>query len=443
MLTGMVETPADKSISHRAVIIASMAIGVSYIHGLLESEDVFSSIHAMRALGAKIDKNTQENYWKITGVGPVGFHAPHNVINMGNSGTSTRLIIGAVASHNFDVFISGDESLSRRPMGRVTEPLALGGASSRLSQERYLPLQISGSEFALPIEYQSNIASAQIKSALLLYGLNVAGTTRILEPSLSRDHSEIMLKHFGADIICEQTKDGFFQVSLTGVQRLVATDITIAGDISSAAFLIAASLIVEGSNLLLTNVGLNPTRTGLLDVLLRMGADITISNEHQLGGEKVGDVRVRHSQLKAIEIEPEIAPRMIDEYPILAVIAAFAEGKTKMQGLAELTVKESNRLKAVVEGLQLVGVQCDYGDDWLEVSGNRGKQVRGTMQGISVKTAHDHRIAMSFLIIGLHSERGVHIDDVSAIATSFPNFFQIFEKLGFDLIRQDDNNVEN
>ncbi len=433
-LSAVVQAPGDKSISHRAVILASMAMGTSKITGLLEGEDVLSTLGAMRALGADIGK--QDHVWQITGVGPLGFSQPKQGLDLGNSGTSIRLIMGAVAAYPFDVFFSGDDSLSRRPMARVAKPLALGGAVARLREGRFLPLHICGSSLPLPIEYESPVASAQIKSALLLYGLNVTGTTTVIEPRLSRNHSEIMLKEFGAELTSQQLADGRFQASLDGVQTLRATDISVAGDISSAAFMIIAALIVKDSEVTITNVGLNHSRTGLLDVLWRMGADIAIINGTMSSGEQVGDLRVRYSELKGIEIEAEIAPRMIDEYPILAVVAAFAKGPSTMLGLKELTVKESNRLLAIARGLAQVGVECEVGEDWLVVTGTGKDYVAGISDSsgndCAILTEHDHRIAMSFLVMGLSSLKPIYVDCVASIATSFPDFFTIFAQLGVE-----------
>ena len=432
-LKGHLSIPGDKSISHRAIMLASIAVGVSHIENLLPSEDVFSTIIAMQQLGAVIEED--DNGFVVTGVGALGLSEPDNVIDMGNSGTSTRLIMGLVASHPMDVFFTGDASLRQRPMARITEPLSKGGVQSYLREGRFLPLQLrGGGSGSLPIQHESKIASAQIKSAILLYGLNVNGITSVIEPTLSRNHSEIMLKSFGAEIESKPLPDGRFETSLCGIQELRATNINVPGDISSAAFLIIAALIVPNSQLTLQHVGLNPTRTGLLDALSMMGADIEIKHQREAGGEQVGDIVVKYSALKGVELDAEIAPRMIDEYPILAVAASFASGKTMMRGLGELKVKESNRLQAIADGLVKIGVDCTIGDDWLEVTGNKQKKVAGLGKNAEpIITHHDHRIAMSFLVMGLYSQSPIYVDSTDSIATSFPDFFDLLAQAGADL----------
>ncbi len=429
-LSGSLSVAGDKSISHRAVIFASMAQGVSRIENLLTGEDVLCSMAIMQQLGARIT-SADDGIVQIQGVGSLGFAEPDNVLDMGNSGTSARLIMGAVASHPIDVFISGDDSLRKRPMSRIATPLSLGGVQSNMRAGKFLPLHLRGAKLPLPIEYESPVASAQIKSALLLYGLNVTGTTSIIEPSLSRNHTEIMLQSFGVDIACEALADGRYQVSLDGVQTLQAQDINVPGDISSAAFLMVAGLIVKGSAITLQHVGLNPTRTGLLEILQQMGADITVQNQRQSGGEQVGDIVVKYSRLKGINVPQDIAPRMIDEYPILAVAASFAEGETLMTGLNELKVKESNRLQSIADGLSLVGIKYELGDDWIKIFGNGQQQVTGQEKDApAIATHHDHRIAMSFLVMGLCSQRPIYVDETASIATSFPSFFASLTILG-------------
>ncbi len=428
-LKGRLSIPGDKSISHRSMMLASIANGVSHIENLLQSEDVFSTMIAMQQLGATIEE--ERNGFRVHGVGALGLSQPDNVIDMGNSGTSVRLIMGLVSSHPMEVFFTGDESLRKRPMARITTPLAKGGVQSDLREGRFLPLHLRGGDDCLPIAHESLVASAQVKSALLFYGLNVNGTTSVIEPSLSRNHSEIMLRSFGAELQCEQLADGRFQTSVNGVQELQGTDINVPGDISSAAFLIVAALIVPDSELILQHVGLNPTRTGLLDVLWQMGADIEIQHERETGGEKVGDIVVKYGPLKAVDLDADIAPRMIDEYPILAVVASFAKGVTIMRGLGELKVKESDRLQAIADGLKKAGVAYKMGDDWLEVTGSNQKKNRGLEKNaLPIATYHDHRIAMSFLIMGLHSKAPIYVDDTLSIGTSFPNFFELFTEAG-------------
>ena len=430
-LRGTLPIPGDKSISHRAIMLAGIAHGVSHVENLLTSEDVFSTITAMQQLGATITESA--NGFTIRGVGALGLSAPDNVIDMGNSGTSVRLLMGLVAAHPFEVFFTGDESLRKRPMARITTPLAKGGVQAKLREDRYLPLHLKGGADNLPIQHESKVASAQIKSALLLYGLNVNGRTSVIEPTLSRNHTEIMLQSFGVEVVSQKLADGRFESAVQGVQELKATDIHVPGDISSAAFLIVAALIVPDSVLTLSHVGLNPTRTGLLEVLQKMGADIEIKHQRVMGGEQVGDIIVKHGALQAVDLEAEIAPRMIDEYPILAVAASFAKGVSVMRGLGELKVKESNRLQAIYDGLQAIGVDCKIGDDWLEVAGSNGKALRGLVKGApAIETHHDHRIAMSFLLMGLGCKQPVYIDDTASIATSFPNFFELLAQVGIE-----------
>ncbi|MCH9852607.1 MAG: 3-phosphoshikimate 1-carboxyvinyltransferase [Alphaproteobacteria bacterium] len=428
-LQGQLPIPGDKSISHRAIMLAGIAHGVSHVENLLTSEDIFSTITAMQQLGATITESA--NGFTIRGCGALGLTAPDNVIDMGNSGTSVRLLMGLVAAHPIEAFFTGDESLRKRPMARITTPLAKGGVQTKLREDRYLPLHLKGGADNLPIQHESKVASAQIKSALLLYGLNVNGRTSVIEPTLSRNHTEIMLQSFGAEVSAVQLADGRFESAVQGVQELRATDIHVPGDISSAAFLIVAALIVPDSVLTLSHVGLNPTRTGLLEVLQKMGASIEIKHQRVMGGEQVGDIIVKHSALQAIDLGAEIAPRMIDEYPILAVAASFAKGVSVMRGLGELKVKESNRLQAIYDGLQAVGMACKIGDDWLEVTGSNGKTLRGLDKNApAIKTHHDHRIAMSFLLMGLGCKAPVYIDDTASIATSFPNFFELLAQIG-------------
>ena len=424
-LAGDVRVPGDKSISHRALMIGAVAIGETRIHGLLEGEDVLNTAQAMRGLGAEVTRD-DSGVWHVHGVGVGGLSEPNNVIDMGNSGTGARLLTGLVAAHPFACHITGDASLRSRPMARIIAPLQEMGARFIARAGGRLPMAVIGAEMPLPIDYTLPVASAQVKSAILLGGLNTAGITTVVEPQPTRDHSELMLRHFGADISVEDLPGGGRRIALTGQPELTGHEVRVAGDPSSAAFPAVAALIVPGSRVTLRHVGLNPLRDGLYRTLVEMGADIRFENRRDEAGEPVADLIVSHGPLRAVDVPPERAPSMIDEYPILAIAAAFAEGTTVMRGLAELRVKESDRLSAIAAGLKANGVRVEVGDDSLTIHGTGGK----VMGNGTVATHLDHRIAMSFLVLGLASEQPVTVDDGAMIATSFPGFAPLMAGLG-------------
>ena len=414
-LTGTLKVPGDKSISHRALMFGALALGETRIAGLLEGEDVLRTAAAMRALGAEIVQGAQG--WTVTGRGVGGLREPEDVLDMGNSGTAARLLAGILASSPGFAVMTGDASLRRRPMKRVTDPLTACGARFESRSGGRLPLAIHGAVDALPLEYRLPVASAQVKSAILLCGLNAAGITRVIEPAATRDHSENMLRHFGAEV--SVTIEGMGRViTLRGQPELVAADIVVPGDPSSAAFPIVAALLVPRSVLRLQGIGLNPLRTGLFACLREMGGDIVVENERLEGGEPVGDLIVCHATLRGIDVPPERAPSMIDEFPILAEAAAFAHGTTRMCGLHELRVKESDRLAATAALLECNGARVEIVGDDLLVHGT-GRPAPG---GGLVRTHMDHRLAMSALVLGLASEQPVRVDDGSFIDTSFPGF---------------------
>ncbi len=424
-LTGRIRVPGDKSISHRSLMLGALAVGETRVTGLLEGEDVLATAAAMRAMGATI--NREENgTWSIHGVGVGGLLQPAQPLDMGNSGTSTRLLMGLVASHPITATFVGDASLSKRPMGRVIDPLSQIGAEFEASEGGRLPLTLRGISPAMPTTYRLPVASAQVKSAVLLAGLNTAGTTTVIEPVPTRDHSERMLKGFGADLSVEE-KDGERVITLKGEAELKAQTITVPGDPSSAAFFVVAALLVPGSDLVVENVGLNPTRAGLFDVLRQMGGSIEELDRREVGGEPVADLRVRYSKLKGIAVDPAVAPSMIDEFPVLFVAAALAEGVTTTTGLDELRVKESDRLTSMAEALAAAGVQLEEHEDGLTIHGSGGAPLRGTANA-RVKTHLDHRIAMAMAIAGLASTDGVLVDDTRPIATSFPTFADLLEQ---------------
>jgi 3-phosphoshikimate 1-carboxyvinyltransferase len=421
-LKGRIKVPGDKSMSHRALMFGAVAIGQTRITGLLEAEDVVNSAKAMAALGAKTEK-LPDGTWLVDGVGVGGLKSPKGDLDFGNSGTGVRLAMGLMASTDLTARCIGDASLSKRPMGRVTKPLSAFGTRFETSEGDRLPLKLHGAANAKPINYILPVASAQVKSAVLLAGLNTKGVTTVIEPIATRDHTERMLKSFGAKISVVM-KDGARHISIEGQHELKAQDLEIPGDPSSAAFPMVAALITEGSDIVIENIMLNPTRTGLIETLIEMHGDITIENRRVAGGEDVGDLHVKYSRLKGVRIPPERAPSMIDEYPILSVAASFAEGTTRMEGLEELRVKESDRLNAVEAGLQANGVATASGHDWLEVHGG------GAPGGGKVTTHMDHRIAMSFLVMGLASRLHTKIDDSAFIATSFPGFTELLNGIG-------------
>jgi 3-phosphoshikimate 1-carboxyvinyltransferase len=421
-LKGTIRVPGDKSMSHRSLMFGAIAKGETVVEGLLEAEDVVNTAKAMAALGASVERS-KDGKWHIKGVGINGLKSPRAPLDFGNSGTGVRLAMGLMASTPLVVRCVGDASLSKRPMGRVTKPLAQFGARFETSEGDRLPLTLHGAPKPQAMTYTLPMASAQVKSAVLLAGINTPGTTVVIEPVATRDHTERMLKAFGAKI--ETTvKNGARHIALMGKQELKAQKISIPGDPSSAAFPIVAALITEGSEILIENIMLNPTRTGLITTLQEMGGSIVLENRREAGGEEVADLRVKSSKLHGISVPADRAPSMIDEYPILAVAASFAEGTTRMNGLEELRVKESDRLAAVEAGLSANGVKTQSGPDWLEVHGG------GAPGGGKVVTHMDHRIAMSFLVMGLASRIHTTVDDASFIATSFPGFAELMNGLG-------------
>lgn len=426
-LSGRVRVAGDKSISHRSLMLGGLAIGTTRITGLLEGEDILATAAAMRALGAMVEREGP-GAWRVDGTGVGGLAEPDGVLDMGNAGTGARLLVGLLASHDLTAFLTGDASLRRRPMQRVIGPLEQFGARFVSRRGGRLPLAITGAREATAIDYRLPVASAQVKSAVLLAGLNATGTTRVIEPEATRDHTERMLQHFGASIARgEQNGEGI--IELRGEAVLRGADVLVPADPSSAAFPMAAALLVPGSDVTLTDLCLNPGRIGLIETLREMGADLTVDNQREMNGELIGDIRVRHSSLKGVTVPPERAPSMIDEYPVLAAIAAFAEGRTTMLGVGELRVKESDRLAATATGLAACGVKADADEDTLTVTG--GGLVTGNAEvGNAIATHLDHRIAMAFAVLGLGSQDGVRVDDAGPIATSFPDFVPLMNGLG-------------
>ena len=425
-LSGSINVPGDKSISHRSLMLSALAVGESRVEGLLEGEDVLATAAAMRAMGADISKDA-DGIWHIHGVGVGGLLQPDGPLDMGNSGTSTRLLLGLVASHAITATFVGDASLSKRPMARVTDPLSRMGASFTSSPGDRLPLTMRGACPAVPLDYRLPVASAQVKSAILLAGLNTPGITRIVEPVPTRDHSEKMLKGFGADLEVEVEADGTRIITLRGEAELLPQSITVPGDPSSAAFPMVAALLVPGSKVTIANVGLNATRAGLVDLLREMGGDIIVENPRQVGGEPVGDLVATASSLKGVDPDPARAPSMIDEYPVAFIAAALAEGRSIFRGLEELRVKESDRIATMAAGLRAIGVQVEELEDGIVIEGSNGTLLPG---GGPIATKLDHRIAMSFAIAGLVSSNGVTIDDMRPVATSFPGFTALLQSLG-------------
>jgi len=418
-LTGTIRVPGDKSISHRSIMLGALAVGETRVTGLLEGEDVLSTAAAMRAMGAEVER-TREGEWRVHGVGVGGLLQPAQALDMGNSGTSTRLLMGLVASHGITASFIGDASLSKRPMGRVIEPLSRMGAEFTASPGGTLPLMLRGACPAVPIEYRLPVASAQVKSAVLLAGLNTPGITTVIEPVPTRDHSERMLRGFGAELTVDVDSSGARVIRIRGEAELKPQVIEVPGDPSSAAFFMVAALVVPGSDLTIENVGLNPTRAGLVEVLRAMGGSIEELNRREVGGEPVADLRVRHSALKGIAVDPALAPSMIDEFPALFVAAALAEGTTVTTGLDELRVKESDRLAVMAAALTSAGARLTEQEDGLTIEGTGGEPLPGTTGAIA--THLDHRIAMSMAVAGLASRAGVEVDDTRPIATSFPQF---------------------
>ncbi|MCW2393405.1 3-phosphoshikimate 1-carboxyvinyltransferase [Sphingobium sp. B1D7B] len=427
-LRGTVTVPGDKSISHRSLMLAALAVGESRVSGLLEGEDVLATAAAMRALGAQITRG-EDGVWRIHGVGVGSLTQPATALDMGNSGTSTRLLMGLLASHDLTATFIGDASLSKRPMSRVTTPLGLMGAEFTTAPGGRLPLTMRGITPAVPIEYRLPVASAQVKSAVLLAGLNTPGITRVIEPVPTRDHSERMLRGFGVDLTVETQADGTRIISLTGEAELKPQTLVVPGDPSSAAFPVVAALITPGSDITVTNVGMNPTRTGLFAMLQAMGADLTLTNQREVGGEPVADILARHSTLTGIDVPPEVAPSMIDEFPIFFVAAACAQGTTRTTGLDELRVKESDRLALMAQGLARLGVSVEETPDGLIIHGRGGEPLDGGNEPPTIGADLDHRIAMSFAVAGHHTRGGLIIDDMSPVATSFPGFTDMLATL--------------
>ena len=425
-IQGSIRVPGDKSISHRSLMLGAIAVGETVIHGLLEGEDVLHTAAAMRLLGAQAERDGS-GVWHVRGVGLGALQEPAQVLDMGNSGTAARLLMGLVAAHPITCVFTGDASLNKRPMARVTKPLEEMGARFVGRSGGRLPLTVVGSGDLVPITYRLPVASAQVKSAIILAGLNTAGATTVIEAEPTRDHTELMLRHFGATVSVETLGDGALAVSVTGQPELTGRTIHVPADPSSAAFPAVAALLRPDSEVVLTDVGMNPRRTGLYDTLVEMGADIAFENRRDQAGEPVADLRVRGSRLKGVVVPADRAPSMIDEYPILAVAASYAEGTTVMLGLKELRVKESDRLAMVAEGLVRCGVKVEVGaDDSLTVHGT-GRPPQG---GGVIATAMDHRIAMSFLVMGMGSVEPVQVDDSAFIDTSFPGFVGLMNGLG-------------
>jgi len=418
--------PGDKSISHRSIMLSALAVGETRISGLLEGEDVLATAAAMRAMGAAVER-VGDGEWRVHGVGVGALLQPQAPLDMGNSGTSTRLLMGLIASHAITARFIGDASLSGRPMGRVIEPLSQMGAAFEASEGGRLPITLRGAWPAVPITYRLPVASAQVKSAILLAGLNTAGITTVIEPVPTRDHSERMLRGFGADLTVEIV-NGERVIRIVGEAELKPQTIEVPGDPSSAAFFIVAALIVPGSELLIQNVGLNPTRAGIVTVLRQMGGSIEELNPREVGGEPVADLLVKHSALTGIEVDPALATSMIDEFPVLFVAAAMAQGTTVTSGLEELRVKESDRLSAMAAALSGAGARVTEQADGLTIEGTGGEQLRGSANS-RTKTHLDHRIAMSMAVAGLASRNGVEVDDTRPIATSFPMFEALLDGL--------------
>ena len=440
-LSGEVHLPGDKSISHRAVMIGALAVGETVVRGLLEGEDVRRTIQAMRAMGVRAECTGHGGHggeWRIHGVGIGGLAAPEDVLDLGNSGTGARLLLGVLAGHPITATLTGDASLRARPMDRIAEPLAMTGARFDARQGCRLPLTVIGAAEPMPIDYRLPMASAQVKSAVLLAGLSAPGETSVVEPAPTRDHTERMLGHFGADLHVEEQDDGARRIILVGQPELAPAEIDVPADISSAAFPLVAALVVPGSEIGLPGVGMNPGRIGLIQTLREMGAEIETSGDREAAGEPVADLRIRAGALEGIDVPAGRAPLMIDEYPILGVAAACARGRTVMRGLGELRVKESDRLAALAEGLAACGVEVEVDGDDLIVEGAGGPPPGsapgvGPKGGATVATHHDHRMQMSFLVMGLAAREPVAIDDDGAIATSFPGFVDLMNGLGANI----------
>ncbi|MDQ2089496.1 3-phosphoshikimate 1-carboxyvinyltransferase [Marimonas arenosa] len=431
-LSGQAEVPGDKSISHRALILGALCVGETVIAGLLEGEDVLATAQAMRDFGAEVTRD-KDGTWHVNGVGVGGFAEPATVIDCGNAGTGVRLIMGAMATQPITATFTGDASLNSRPMARVTDPLALFGARALGRSGGRLPMTIEGARAPVPVRYTVPVPSAQVKSAVLLAGLNAPGETVVIEKEATRDHTERMLAGFGAEIAVDDAEEGRV-ITLKGRPELAPQTIAVPRDPSSAAFPVCAALIVPGSDVRVPGIGLNPTRAGLFETLREMGADLSYENQREEGGEPVADLRARYSpDMTGIEVPPARAASMIDEYPILSVVAANATGDTVMRGVKELRVKESDRIEAMARGLRANGVEVEDGEDWWIVKGCGAGQVPG---GATVETFLDHRIAMSFLCLGMAAKSPVALDDGAPVATSFPIFEPLMAGLGADIRRQ-------
>jgi len=429
-LKGIADIPGDKSISHRSLILGALSVGETSISGLLEGQDVLDTAKAMAAFGADVER-LGDGEWRVNGVGVGGFAEPEDVIDCGNAGTGVRLIMGTMATSPITATFTGDASLRSRPMGRITDPLSLFGAQAFGRKGGRLPLTIVGAANPVPVRYTSPVPSAQVKSAVLFAGLNTIGETVLIEAEATRDHTERMLAGFGAKISTETKPEGHV-ITLQGQPELVPQTIVVPRDPSSAAFPVCAALIVEGSDVLVPNIGLNPTRAGLFTTLKEMGADLTYENMREEGGEPVADLRAKFSNLKGVDVPAERAASMIDEYPILSVVASFAEGNTVMRGVKELRVKESDRIDAMARGLEACGITIEEDEDTLIVHGMGGDGVPG---GGTCKTHLDHRIAMSFLCLGMATQRPVSLDDGGPVATSFPIFEGLMAGLGAQITR--------
>ena len=430
-LRGTADVPGDKSVSHRALILGALAVGETRVTGLLEGEDVLATARAMRAFGAEVER-IGDGEWSVHGRGVGGWDEPTRVIDCGNSGTGVRLVMGAMATTPIAACFTGDASLNGRPMGRVTEPLALFGARAFGREGGRLPLVLLGAREAVPVRYEVPVPSAQVKSAVLLAGLGAPGETVVIEAEATRDHTERMLAGFGAEVEIGE-EDGRRAIALKGQPELTGQAIAVPRDPSSAAFPVCAALVVPGSEVRVPGIGLNPTRAGLFETLREMGADLSFEDRRLEGGEPVADLVARFSDaMRGVEVPPERAASMIDEYPILSVVAANAEGPTIMRGVKELRVKESDRIDAMATGLRACGVEVEEGEDWWIVHGRGPGSVSG---GATVAARLDHRIAMSLLIAGMASEQGVTVDDAGPIATSFPAFEGLMTGLGASLPR--------
>jgi 3-phosphoshikimate 1-carboxyvinyltransferase len=424
-LSGTTAVPGDKSISHRALMLAAMAVGESRIGGLLEGADVLATAQALRALGVATAREP-DGLWRVRGVGVGGFCEPDGPLDLGNSGTGARLLLGLLAGHPFTAFMTGDASLRARPMARVSEPLAQMGAAFVTRSGGRLPLAVTGSNELMPIRYEQRVASAQVKSAILLAGLHAPGRTTVVEPQASRDHTERLLRHLGATVTAEPLEGGGRAVSIVGQPELGAAELQVPGCASSAAFPLVAAALVEGSAVRLDGVGVNPLRTGLLETLAAMGAKLRQGEVQEVGGEPATSLELEAGPLEGVDVPAALAPRMIDEYPILAVAAACARGITRLSGLAELRVKESDRLAAIEGGLAACGVRVEAGADSLTIHGCDGPPPGGA----TIDARHDHRIAMSFLVLGGATRAPVTVEGAETIATSFPDFAGFMNRLG-------------